>query len=100
MRILSVGGMEGPAVVGRIGGRAARRAAGVAVEIRVDRQRVVSVAAAVVVVVLVVLLVLQVVAGQSPQVQRHPTGHIRAVVLTGSAPARRRLVTVVSFRSN
>jgi hypothetical protein len=52
------------------------------------------------VVVLVVLLVLQVVAGQSPQVQRHPTGHIRAVVLTGSAPARRRLVTVVSFRSN
>jgi hypothetical protein len=46
MRILSVGG-EGPAVVGRKGSRAARRADGVAVEIRVDRQRVVAVAAAV-----------------------------------------------------
>jgi hypothetical protein len=38
--------------------------------------------------VMLLLLVLQVMAGQSSKVQGHPTGHIRAVVLTGSTSAR------------
>lgn len=49
-------GMKRPTVVGWIGCRTSRRAAGVSVEIRVDRQRVVAVA-------VVGLLMLQVMSG-------------------------------------
>ena len=92
MRPMVVIRMEGPAVWI---GCAARRAARVPVEIRIDGHRVVAVVPVRVVAVLPPVVVARMVmVAQTPQIQGHPTGDVRPVVLT-CASAGRRLVTVV-----